>query len=231
VARPSGYFSSDLVIDPTVSHRAVEAVRRAHERHALVEYGKTWERGEREFDWHSRNQRWLGVVLVSAVWAFTFVTPTIFYANGYATAGSAFGTFLLAGLILFVLFTVASGPASWKGAIFMFGGMIVWPPTFIVLIISLQRRWPERYAERYHRRYVTPATDFDEAATALWARAVEAATGTVLAGPAGWDGRKAVAPRMWAIAELLARSSLPSELDRRSALLDDAARQVDLLGQ
>lgn len=133
------------------------------------------------------------------------------------------------GLIAFGLFTLAALPAPWKTPVFMFGGMIVWPLTLPVLLILIHRRRPDRYAERYHRWYVVPATDFDEAATALWARAAE--TGTVLAGPAGWDARKAAAPRTWTIAELLARSSLPSELDRRPARLDDAARQVDSLGQ
>jgi hypothetical protein len=228
VARSSEYFGSDLVIDPTVSHRAAGAVRRAYERHALVEYRKAWEREERAFDFHTRFQLWVGFVLVSGIWGYTFVTPAIFHAQGYGTAGQALGAFLVPGLIVFGLFTVAALPASWKATVFTFGGMVLWPLTLPVLLILIHRRWPDRYAERYHRRYVVPATDFDEAATALWARAVE--TGTVLAGPAGWDGDKAVAPRMWAIAELLARSSLPSELDRRSALLDDAARRVDLLG-
>jgi hypothetical protein len=229
VARSSEYFGSDLVIDPTVSHRAAGAVRRAYERHALLEYGKVWEHGERAFDFHTRFQLWVGFVLVSGTWGYAFVTPAIFHAQGYGTMGQSLGSFVVPGLIIFGLFTLAALPAPWKRVILTFGGMVLWPVTFPVLLILIHRRWPDRYAERYHRRYVVPAIDFDGAATSLWARAVE--TGTVLAGPAGWDARKTVALRMWAIAELLARSSLPSELDRQAALLDDAARQVDLLGQ
>jgi hypothetical protein len=229
VARSSGYFGSDLVIDPTVSHRAAEAVRRAYERDALVEYRKAWARDERAFDVHTRIQACLGFTLLLMMWCYTFGGLAFFLPRGYP-AGQVLGTFLVPGLISFGLFTLMSLPESWKAAIRTFSSMIVWPLTFAVLVFRLQRRRPDRYAaERYHRRYVVPAVDFDEAAAALWARAVE--TGTVLAGAAGRDADKAAARRMWAIAKLLARSSLPSELDRRSALLDDAARQVGVLGQ
>jgi hypothetical protein len=166
-------LSSDLVIDPTVSQRAAGAVRRAHERHALVEYGKAWEPGERLYDGRSRFLRGFAVVLGSGLWSGSVVTPTILVADGSMTAGSAFGQFVWVALILFVLLTLGYGPTSWKEGILVFCGITVWPLTLPVVLVLMQRQWPDRYAERYHRRYVAPATDFDEAATALWSRAVE----------------------------------------------------------
>jgi len=228
VTQSSEYFGSDLVIDPRVNRRAAGALRRAHERHALVEYGKAWEPEERLFDVHTVSQLWLAFALVTGLWGYTFLAPAIFLARGFS-AGQVLGIFLAPGLVLFVLATLAMGPASFRAALVIFGGAIVWPVTLPVLVVQRQRQWPDRYAERYHQRYVVPAADFDEAATVLWARAVE--TETVSNGPSGSDAPPDLAPRMWAIAELLARSSLPSELDRRVALLDEAARQVDLLGQ
>jgi hypothetical protein len=229
VARPPQYFGTDLVINPAVSHRAARALRRAYERHSLLEYGKVWEPEERAFDFQTQFQLWLGFLLVSGTWAGVFITPAILHAQGYLTVDQAVGSFLVPGLIVFAVFTLATLPAPWKTVLLTFGGMIVWPVTFPVLLIKIHRRWPDRYAERYHRRYVVPATDFDEAAVALWARATQ--TGTALAAPTGPDADKAAARRMWAIAELLARSSLPSEPDQRSALLDDATRQIDLIRQ
>jgi hypothetical protein len=49
----------DLVIDPAVGERAAGKLRRAHERHALVEYGKEWQRDERPSDAHYLNQLWV----------------------------------------------------------------------------------------------------------------------------------------------------------------------------
>jgi hypothetical protein len=235
VARSSEYFGSDLVIDPAVSRRAAGAVRRAYDRQALVEYGKTWERDERAFDLQSSIAVWITCALISVLWGYTYVATAFFLARGLSV-GQVVSGFLVPGLILFGLATLALVPvlvpalvpARWKATVFLFAGGIVWPVTFPVLLIFLHRQWPHRRAERLHRRYVVPATDFDEAATAVWARAVE--TGAVLAGPAGSEAQAAVARSMWTIAELLARSSPPAEPDRRSALLDDAARQVDLLG-
>jgi hypothetical protein len=229
VARSSEYFGSDLVIDPAVRRRAGGRITRAYNSHALVEYGKEWQQGaERAFDVHYLIQLWLAFALTSALWGYTFVATAIFLAWGFP-AGEVVGVFLVPGLILFGLGTLAMVPGSWKAAVFLYGGGIVWPVMFPVLVIRLHRQWPERCADRFHRRYVVPATDFDEAATAIWARALE--TRTVLASPAGCDAPAAVAVRAWTIAELLARSSLPAELDRRSALLEDAARQVDLLAR
>jgi hypothetical protein len=56
-------------------------------------------------------QLWVAFLLLSGIWGYTFVAAAIFLVLGFST-GEVAGIFLVPGLIIFALVTLAMGPAS-----------------------------------------------------------------------------------------------------------------------